>query len=309
MLKPYLSKLVLGALTGLLVYSNVACESQQPSSTTPPSASPVSASQLASPLPQVQPTASDAVASARPDPYQQAIERASSAYKISQSAQSRDDWRLVINRWQQAIDLMKEVPATNARHRQAQQKLSEYRQNLAFAQRQASRSIQPANPGGVIVLPPRPSPQPQPQPLSPVPAAAAPQTQPTAAETPNPQVFTAPIVRREGNTPVIRVLFNNSQPFDMIVDTGASGTLITQGMAAALGVVPVSQAKVDTASQKGVTFPLGYVQSIQVSGATSTNVLVAIAGTGLETGLLGHDFFGHYDVTIREKEVEFRERS
>lgn len=108
---------------------------------------------------------------------------------------------------------------------------------------------------------------------------------------------------------MVRVTFNGSQPFDMILDTGASGTLITRRMAAALGVVPVSQAIVDTASEQNVAFPLGYVQSIEVGGATAQNVLVAIAGPELDVGLLGHDFFGNYDLVIKADRVEFRERS
>jgi predicted aspartyl protease len=305
--KLYSSKLALGLLTSVLI-SSVACNSQPDSTAQFPISATTPSTDAVQPT-QAKPASAPAAAT-KPDPYQQALDRASSAYTISRSAQSRDDWRLVMNRWQQAIDLMKTVPASNARHRLARQKLAEYRQNLAYAQQQANRSTQLANPDGVIVLPPRSLPQPQ-LPPPPVPVAASPtvSARPATAAAPGQQTFTAPIVRREGNTPVIQVVFNNSQPFDMIVDTGASGTLITQQMAAALNVVPVAQAKVDTASQKGVTFPLGYVQSIQVGGAASTNVLVAIAGSGLETGLLGHDFFGHYDVTIREQEVEFRERS
>ncbi len=57
--------------------------------------------------------------------------------------------------------------------------------------------------------------------------------------------------------------------FEMIVDTGASGTMITRSMAAALGVVPVKTIEVDTASSVGVKFPVGYVQSIAVDGAVA----------------------------------------
>ncbi|MCU0524564.1 MAG: retroviral-like aspartic protease family protein [Elainella sp. Prado103] len=245
------------------------------------------------------------------DPYQVAIGRASSAYTMGRSAQSGDDWKLVANRWQQAIDLMKAVPTSNSHHRQAQQKLGEYRQHLAHAQKQAGRPTQLQNPDGVIVLPstlaqaqPARLAPPAPPPVLPVanPAQAAKSTESQA------RVFHAPIVRRAGNTPVVQVLFNGSQPFEMIVDTGASGTLITRQMANALGVVAVAQAQVDTASQKNVAFPLGYVQAMELGGARANNLLVAIAGPELEIGLLGHDFFGKYDVTIREHEVEFRER-
>ena len=92
----------------------------------------------------------------------------------------------------------------------------------------------------------------------------------------------------------------------MIVDTGASGTVITQKIAAALGVVTVGKAKANTASAKAVEFPIGYLDSMEVGGMTVNKVPVAIAGTELDTGLLGHDFFGNYDVTIKRNVVEFR---
>ncbi len=296
-------------LLNLLGLSLVACSQQNfpPQATVSPSSVTPNATKTTQPNPIV---ASGGATTAKLDPYQLAIERASSAYTIGRSAQSQDDWRLVVNRWQQAIALMQTVPTSHSHHHQAKQKLAEYRQHLAHAQQQASRSIKTVNPDGVIVLPLQaksapPVPVPTPA-LTPVPFAAAPIARPVQPD--QARTFYAPIIRREGNTPVVRVKFNGSQAFDMIVDTGASGTLITRQMANALGVVPVAQAKVDTASQKSVAFPLGYVQSIEVGGASATNVMVAIAGPELDVGLLGHDFFGHYDVTIREKEVEFRER-
>jgi predicted aspartyl protease len=259
----------------------------------------------------------------QPNVYQQAIDRASGAFRLSQSAQSQDDWQLVADRWQQAIDLMARVPTDNPQYAQARQKVSEYRNNLAYAQIQSNRPTTEPNANGTVVIrpptgdrtvdrtvdrasvPPGVPAYPAPSVASTARSSTAAATAPTAYSNTS---FHAPIIRREGNTPVIRVTFNGNQTFDMIVDTGASGTLITQQQAQTLGVIPVAAALVDTASQRGVTVPLGYVNSIEVGGAVATNVLVAIAGPQLGTGLLGHDFFGHYDVTIRANEVEFRER-
>ena len=123
------------------------------------------------------------------------------------------------------------------------------------------------------------------------------------------EVFAVPIKRRIGGTPIIEVTFNGNQQFEMIVDTGASGTVITQQMANALGVVTVGKAKANTASSKAVEFPVGYVDSIEAGGVTVNKVAVAIAGSDLETGLLGHDFFGDYDLTIKRNVVEFRPHS
>jgi predicted aspartyl protease len=122
------------------------------------------------------------------------------------------------------------------------------------------------------------------------------------------QVFQAKILRREAGTPIIAVTFNGSQTFEMIVDTGASGTVITQRMASAMRLVPVAKLKFDTASAKGIELPLGKVHTMEVNGATAQGLLVAIAGPELETGLLGHDFFGKYDITIKRDVVEFRVR-
>ena len=240
------------------------------------------------------------------DTYPDAINRASSAFNLSQSAQSQDDWLLVSNRWQQAIDLMSSVPSTSPNHADAQQKLTEYRRNLTYAREQAALPVPESS---TVISIDLNSDQPSSSPSNN-------QAQPNRSSTPRvaglPQreggVFRAPIVRRAGGTPVVMVTFNGNQTFEMIVDTGASGTVITQPMARALNVNPVGSTNVATASERSATFLLGYVRSLEVGGARSQNLLVAIAGPELSTGLLGHDFFGNYDVTVRQNVVEFRER-
>ncbi|BAZ06445.1 retropepsin-like aspartic protease family protein [Calothrix sp. NIES-3974] len=139
--------------------------------------------------------------------------------------------------------------------------------------------------------------------------SSSPSTQVPKFYTQQTQVFSVPIKRRAGGTPVIEVTFNGTQKFEMIVDTGASGTVITQSMADALRVVPVTISKANTASAKGVEFPIGYVNSMEANGIRVGRTAVAIASNDLETGLLGHDFFDGYDVTIRRHVVEFRPHS
>jgi predicted aspartyl protease len=121
-------------------------------------------------------------------------------------------------------------------------------------------------------------------------------------------VFQTRIKRRQRGIPVIDVAFNGrngTQVYEMIVDTGASGTAITLPMAQTLGIVPVGFARINTASQEGVKMPLGYVNRIEVNGATANNVLVTILPVS-DIGLLGHDFFGQYEVTVKRDVVEFR---
>ncbi|WP_449419888.1 retropepsin-like aspartic protease family protein [Phormidium nigroviride] len=123
----------------------------------------------------------------------------------------------------------------------------------------------------------------------------------------NSGVFQAKIKRREGNIPVIDVTFNGKQKFEMMVDSGASGTVITPAMAKALGIVPQGTVKAKTPNGEA-TFQLGQVTSLQAGGLEVKNIQVAIAPT-LDIGLLGHDFFGNKDVTIKQDVVEFRSRS
>ena len=120
-------------------------------------------------------------------------------------------------------------------------------------------------------------------------------------------VFQAKITRRKANIPVIEVTFNGKQKFEMMLDSGASGTVITPAMAKALAVVP--QGTVEALTPNGVaTFPIGRVTSMEAGGLAINNLVVAISPS-LEIGLLGQDFFGNKDITIKRDVIEFRTRS
>jgi predicted aspartyl protease len=124
---------------------------------------------------------------------------------------------------------------------------------------------------------------------------------------PNSGIYHAPIIKRVSGVPIIYVTFNGNQRFPMAVDTGASGTLITPEMATALGVATVEQVKARTANGD-VILDTGYVSSMEVDGVITRDVLVAIGLPDLTVGLLGHDFFGNFDVTVRQDTVEFHPR-
>lgn len=121
-----------------------------------------------------------------------------------------------------------------------------------------------------------------------------------------PQPLQAPIKRREGGIPVIDVTFNGRQRFEMLVDTGASGTVITPQMARALGVASEGMAAFNTAGGV-VQSPVGRVKSMAAGGVMVENVPVSI-NEFLPMGLLGQDFFGSYDVIIKQNAIEFRSR-
>ena len=121
------------------------------------------------------------------------------------------------------------------------------------------------------------------------------------------RVFRVPVKRRFGGTPVIDVTFNDKKTFEMIVDTGASETIITLSMANTLQLQATGTMQAQIADGSQVEFPTSKVKSIAVGGITANNLQVAIAPKA-SIGLLGHDFFGNYDIKILEKEVEFHHR-
>jgi len=115
------------------------------------------------------------------------------------------------------------------------------------------------------------------------------------------------IKRRDGGVAVIDVLFNRQQRFEMAVDSGASVTVITRPMAAALGLTTadvIDRAVFITANGKTV-MPMVYVDAIEVGGLSASRVPVAIAGSGMTIGLLGQDFLQKYDVSFKGNIIEF----
>jgi aspartyl protease family protein len=120
----------------------------------------------------------------------------------------------------------------------------------------------------------------------------------------------ATIKRRDHGIPVVEVRMNSRVRFEMMVDSGASMTVITRPMAAALGITPaqvVDEAYFSTAN--GTTsMPIVYIKSIEVAGLSTKMVPVAVAGPDMEIGLLGQDFLQQFDVSIRKDAIEFHQR-
>ncbi|OLP16025.1 hypothetical protein BST81_23490 [Leptolyngbya sp. 'hensonii'] len=287
-------------LVGLTTALTVACRNNPPAGTATPSTQPASqpiASSVAPPTAPESPASQPTAPSPKVNSFELGLDKAASATSITSTAQSAEDWNLAADQWRQAIDLMKRLPSSSPYQVLAKSKIPEYQRQLSFAQKQASRLSQ----------------APRSLPLASSPATITVQTSdnarsPAGQAIARDQVYRVRIKRREGNTPVIDVTFNGRYRFEMIVDTGASATVITQQMASAMGVVPVDTATVDTASAKNVQVPVGFVDSVEAGGLTANNVAVMIANSELDIGLLGHNFFGEYDVTIKRDVVEFRVR-
>jgi hypothetical protein len=85
-------------------------------------------------------TSASPASSPQPNSFREAVNKAMSAATITQSAKSKDDWNLVASQWQEAIALMKAVPASSPNYALAQKKVVEYQPNLDYALSAASRA-------------------------------------------------------------------------------------------------------------------------------------------------------------------------
>ena len=118
---------------------------------------------------------------------QQAEDKAISAANLMQSAQSQEDWMLVINQWKRAIALLPPLSAAGAQKATVQQKRADYQSKLADAQQKAKTNprqlvtgVQPTGGKGIplIVAPNSPdvataSPSPTASPASPSPSPSS----------------------------------------------------------------------------------------------------------------------------------------
>lgn len=128
----------------------------------------------------------------------------------------------------------------------------------------------------------------------------------TTPPQPNRAFHQARIKRRSGGTPVIDVLLNG-RAYEMLVDTGASGSVITATMAQALNLPIVGMGRFTMADGRSVMMPIGQLNSLVIDGAALRNINVAIVPSQAES-LLGSDFLDQYDVKIRRDVIEFHPR-
>ncbi|MDT9340488.1 retroviral-like aspartic protease family protein [Trichodesmium erythraeum 21-75] len=130
-----------------------------------------------------------------------------------------------------------------------------------------------------------------------------------STSSPTAGIYQIPIKGRQGGTLLIDVTFNGNQTYPMVLDTGASDTLITQEMAKTLKVIPYTQETYSIADGSSVEMGVGLVRSISAGGLTFNEFNVSIAPPNKKIGLLGQSFFGNYDMTIKADIVELRRRS
>lgn len=126
----------------------------------------------------------------------------------------------------------------------------------------------------------------------------------------NSDVFIIPIKRREGGrfgTPVIDVKFNDKYIFEMLFDTGATMTVVTESMAQTMKAQKTGSLPFQTASNNLIFFETARVSSVSTGNAKINNLNVAISPS-LKMGLLGQDFYGMYEYTVKENTIEIRKK-
>jgi predicted aspartyl protease len=285
-------------MSSLLALGSVSCSSDSAETSASPSPSPVASPATSPPAsPSTSPSASPsislapvlkpkppgvqkAVASPTPTPspnsetFDRAMDIAAGAVTISKSAVSRDDWKLVASYWQQAINLLKQVPSSSPKGALAQTKLSQYQRLLAEAKEKSAPPLKKTTQGDV-----------------------------------NPQFFSVPIKGRRHGTPIIEVNFNGARKFEMLFDTGANVTLITREMAYSLRLKPQGLTKVTVADGAEVVVYQTTLKTLEIDGRVKRNMQVVVAPPAMQEGLLGQDFYEGYDIAIKEDIIEFRKRS
>ena len=205
--------------------------------------------------------------------YQQALDKAESAASISASAQSPEDWKLVAAQWKDAIALMKQVSPKDTNRKSAVQEIARMESGLERSQQNIDRFK--SNRGDIATGP--------------------------VAE-PRRGIYRAAIKYYSSGIPVVDVTFNGRERFEMMVDTGASATMITESMAQRLRIKTVGFVEAMTPSGK-TQFNVGYIDSMVVGGGSLQSFPVAIG----PVALLGHDFFGDCNISIKRDQniVEF----
>ncbi len=205
--------------------------------------------------------------------YQQALDKAESAASISASAQSPEDWKLVAAQWKDAIALMKQVSPNDTNRKSAVQEIARMESGLDRSQQNIDRFK--GNKSDI---------------------ATGPVTEPRRG------IYRAAIKYYSSGIPVVDVTFNGGERFEMMVDTGASATMITESMAQRLRVKTVGSVEAMTPSGK-TQFKVGYIDSMVVGGGSLQSFPVAIG----PVALLGHDFFGDCNISIKRDQniVEF----
>ena len=121
-------------------------------------------------------------------------------------------------------------------------------------------------------------------------------------------------VRRYGGSLIVPVTLNNQKSVNLILDTGATMTVLSTEVAIELGLTSDSESQVATVNTAGgpVQVSLTRVESMGVNGAKAKNVVVAIhdlpdVQPGID-GLLGMSFLNNFLVILDSNQGQLQLR-
>jgi clan AA aspartic protease (TIGR02281 family) len=286
-------------ITAMMLLS--ACGTTTPVPTPEVSASPTPVAS-SSPSPVTTPVDTAALnASIANDRYQEALNMAAAARVVSETALAKEDWSLVADRWQESISKLRAVPKNSINYPLAMKILPQFQQNLSNARQKAANFKAPKTD----------------QPSSDL-KKSDPTKKITKADkvTDSPVVitntaqittFSLPIISKNNNVPIVEVVINGSDRIPMMLDTGASKTLLTKGVAERLKLVSSGKTKAKTANGNA-EFDTVKLDSVEFGQGKVTDLSVAVGDNNLNYGLLGHDVYKGYDITLTEDSVQFKKR-
>jgi Aspartyl protease len=128
-------------------------------------------------------------------------------------------------------------------------------------------------------------------------------TRVSAQTGPTPSIVTAKIRLDDLSMIIVPVSINGSGPYDFLLDTGCSKTMVNQKLADELGLPRVGDEKTVVGVLSSDRMSIVHVNSLSVAGATasggelfSTDHPVTV--TGKVHGVLGEDFLRNFDLLI-----------
>jgi predicted aspartyl protease len=103
---------------------------------------------------------------------------------------------------------------------------------------------------------------------------------------------------------ILRVVLNGGRQADFLLDTGSTGSAVSQELAADLGLQPVARSEVLSPAGREMR-PLVALEQVTVGTATVDRVLASVTDAGAfkragldAEGILGQDFLARFDFTL-----------
>jgi clan AA aspartic protease (TIGR02281 family) len=235
------------------------------------------------------------------DRYKDALNIAAAARAVSETALAKEDWSLVADRWQESITQLKAVPKNSINYPLAMKILPQFQQNLSYARQKAANFKAPKADQPISDLK-------KSDPTKKITKADQVTDAPVViTNTAQITTFSLPIISKNNNVPIVEVVINGRDRIPMMLDTGASKTLLTKGVAERLKLVSSGKTKAKTANGNA-EFDTVKLDSVEFGQGKVTDLSVAVGDNSLNYGLLGHDVYQGYDITLGEDSIQFKKR-